>query len=188
VYFVYLILAEPNVGGKSNIFQPKFCGKIVPIYMNVRGFVRSCTKTSFCRFLGSFEPIFDFFLWGLYQTFVYYPHKKNQKAAKIIPKSDEALVLVQLLRLMTIKNKIGKGLFYKLLAHNLGQISNRCVKIVYWTSLCNSSLMEINLKRSCAVRMPTNCLPLTTSRIGISDRFMMSRASRALVSGVTVLN
>lgn len=51
----------------------------------------------FCRFSGSFEPIFDFKLPGLYQL-VYYPGNLNRKAAKIIPKIDEPLDFEQVLR------------------------------------------------------------------------------------------
>src|SRR3972149_11129818 len=54
--------------------------------------IRPLANLRFCRLSGSFEPIFDSFL-GIISTFVYYPPKKNQKAAKIIPKIDEPLVM-----------------------------------------------------------------------------------------------
>ena len=47
-------------------------------------------NVSFCRFSGSFEPIFDSFAGGLYTHVDTTPQQKNRKLAKIIPKIDEA--------------------------------------------------------------------------------------------------
>jgi hypothetical protein len=55
-------------------------------------FQRDCPRTKRRRFWGSFEPIFDFFLRGLYQTSYTTPAKKNQKSAKIIPQNRRRLV------------------------------------------------------------------------------------------------
>jgi hypothetical protein len=58
-------------------------------------------KPSFCRFLGSFEPIFDPFCRGVYQT-SYIPPQKGSKIGQKIPKIDEALVCGQSLRFLLI--------------------------------------------------------------------------------------
>lgn len=54
-------------------------------------YIGPLSKLRFCRFSGSFEPLFDS-NWRGNINYVYGPSNLNQKAAKIIPKNDEPLI------------------------------------------------------------------------------------------------